>query len=106
MKKLLISLALCMALPALAEDMKPNKDPVPSPSDIRGSRGEDRPQGQAPEARTPSPSELATERPRVDGDRRTSGMQDPRNESGRSAAGGSYSAPSPSDQASQPMKTY
>ncbi|HZE59099.1 MAG TPA: hypothetical protein VE085_00920 [Burkholderiales bacterium] len=51
--------------------MKPNKDPVPSPSDIRASRGQDRPQGQAPEDRTPSPSDLAVEQPRVDGDQPT-----------------------------------
>ncbi|MBV9189847.1 MAG: hypothetical protein JOZ85_05145 [Betaproteobacteria bacterium] len=59
------------ALPVFAEDMQPNKDPVPSPSDIRAQRGEDRPQGQAPEDRTPSPSDLAVEQPRVDGDRPT-----------------------------------
>jgi len=41
MKKLLL-IALAASLPVLAEEMRPNKDPVPSPSD------------------------LATERPRVD----------------------------------------
>ena len=67
---LFLFLAL-MGLPAFAQDMKPNKEPVPSPSDIRAQRGEDRSQGQAPEDRTPSPSDLAVEEPRVDGDRPT-----------------------------------
>ena len=67
---LFLFLAL-IALPAFAEDMQPNKDPVPSPSDIRAQRGQDRPQGQAPEDRTPSPSDLAVEKPNVDGDRPT-----------------------------------
>ena len=71
MRRLLLIASLAAALPAAAEDMKPNKDPVPSPSDIRASRGQDRPQGQAPEDRTPSPSDLAVEQPRVDGDRPT-----------------------------------
>src|SRR3954464_12546197 len=71
MRRLVLIAWLAAALPAAAEDMKPNKDPVPSPSDIRASRGEDRPQGQAPEDRTPSPSDLAVEEPRADGDRRT-----------------------------------
>ena len=78
MKALLI-IMLAAAFPALGEDMRPIKDPVPSPSDLRAATGEDRPQGQAREARTPSPSDLATERPRVDGDRRSADMQDPRN---------------------------
>ena len=74
--------------------MAPNKDPVPSPSDLRAARGEDRPDGEAREARTPSPSDLAVERPRVDGDRATSGLpQPPRNP----AVGGTAPAPSPSD---------
>lgn len=81
------------ALPAAAEDMQPNKDPVPSPSDLRGARGEDRPQGQAPESRTPSPSDLAVEQPRVDGDRWSSGLPDARN----AGAGGSAPAPAPSE---------
>ena len=72
---LFLFLAL-MALPAFAQDMKPNKEPVPSPSDIRALRGEDRPQGQAPEDRTPSPSDLAVEQPRVDGDRPTDKIPD------------------------------
>src|SRR5437879_12776893 len=71
MKRMLLMAWLAVALPVAAEDMKPNKDPVPSPSDIRASRGQDRPQGQAPGDRTPSPSDLAVERPRVDGDRPT-----------------------------------
>jgi hypothetical protein len=78
---------------ASAQDMRPNKDPVPSPSDLRAARGEDRPQGQAREARTPSPSDLAVERPRLDGDRWSSGLPDARN----GGAGGSSPAPSPSD---------
>lgn len=71
MKRALLIACVAVALPAAAQDMKPNKDPVPSPSDIRASRGEDRPQGQAPEDRTPSPSDLAVEEPRIDGDRPT-----------------------------------
>ena len=74
MRRLLLIAWLAAALPVAAEDMKPNKDPVPSPSDIRASRGQDRPQGQAPEDRTPSPSDLAVEQPRVDGDRPTDAM--------------------------------
>ena len=93
MKRILLIALLAAALPAAAEEMKPNKDPVPSPSDIRGATGEDRPQGQAREARTPSPSDLATERPRIDGDRNTSGIPDPRS----AGAGGSAPVPSPSD---------
>ena len=72
MKRTLFLVLLALAIPpAVAEDMQPIKDPVPSPSDIRAQRGEDRPQGQAPEDRTPSPSDLAVEQPRVDGDRPT-----------------------------------
>jgi hypothetical protein len=71
MRRTLFIICLAAALPAMAQDMKPNKEPVPSPSDVRAQRGEDRPQGQAPEARTPSPSDLAVERPRADGDRPT-----------------------------------
>ena len=93
MKRILLIAILAAALPAAAEEMKPNKEPVPSPSDIRGATGEDRPQGQAREARTPSPSDLATERPRLDGDRRTSEIPDPRN----AGAGGTSPVPSPSD---------
>lgn len=93
MKRILLITLLAVALPAAAEEMKPNKDPVPSPSDLRGATGEDRPQGQAREARTPSPSDLATERPRVDGDRHTSEIPDPR----KAGAGGTAPAPSPSD---------
>ena len=97
MKRILLIAILAAALPAAAEEMKPNKEPVPSPSDMRGATGEDRPQGQAREARTPSPSDLATEAPRVDGDRRTSAMQDPRN----AGTGVTRPAPSPSDLAPQ-----
>jgi len=89
MKRMLLiawlAVALPAALPTAAEDMKPNKDPVPSPSDIRASRGQDRPQGQAPEDRTPSPSDLAVERPRVDGDRPTDAI--PANPAAYPAAG-------------------
>src|SRR2546423_10464399 len=85
MKTLWIIL-LAASFAVLAEDMRPIKEPVPSPSDLRGATGEDRPQGQAREARTPSPSDLATERPRVDGDRPTSAIQDPRAATGGSAA--------------------
>ncbi len=89
----MLIVVLAAAFGAAAQDMRPNKDPVPSPSDLRGATGEDRPQGQAREARTPSPSDLATETPRIDGDRPTSAMQDPRN----AGAGGTRPAPSPSD---------
>ena len=60
-KRMLLMALLALALPAVAQDMQPNKDPVPSPSD------------------------LPAEQPRPDGDRRTSAIQDPRN----AAAGGS-----------------
>ena len=83
---LFLFLAL-IALPVFAEDMQPNKDPVPSPSDIRAQRGEDRPQGQASEARTPSPSDLAVERPRADGDRQTDAIP------ASAAAGGTRQIP-------------
>ena len=98
MKRTVLTLLLAAALPLAAEEMKPNKEPVPSPSDMRGATGEDRPQGQAREARTPSPSDLATERPRVDGDRHTSGITDPRT----SGAGGTAPAPSPSELSNPP----
>ena len=99
MKRTFLIAALAAAFGASAEDMRPNKEPVPSPSDLRGATGEDRPQGQAREARTPSPSDLATERPRVDGDRPTSGIQDPRN----AAPGGS--APIPENNRGEPILT-
>ena len=86
-----------IALPLHAEDMKPNKEPVPSPSDIRTQRGEDRPQGQAPEDRTPSPSDLAVEQPNVDGDRPTDSI--PRS----AAAGGTQ--PIPEDNRGEPITT-
>lgn len=98
MKSIIAMVALMVAQAALAQAMKPNKEPVPSPSDLRRATGEDRPQGQAREARTPSPSDLATERPRVDGDRPTSAMQDPRN----AGAGLTQPAPSPSELATPP----
>jgi hypothetical protein len=85
MKRTIFTICLAAAFPLAAQDMKPNKEPVPSPSELRTLRGQDRPTGEAPEARTPSPSDLATERPRIDGDRPTSALQDPRN----AAAGGS-----------------
>jgi hypothetical protein len=93
MKRTLFFLLLAAALPAAGQDMRPNKEPVPSPSELRSNTGEDRPQGQAREARTPSPSDLATETPRVDGDRPTSAIQDPRN----AGVGVTRPAPSPSD---------
>src|SRR4051812_39539116 len=86
MQRLLFITLIAVALPLAAPDMRPNQEPVPSPSDLRSATGEDRPQGQAREARTPSPSDLATERPRVDGDRPTSAIQDPRAATGGSAA--------------------
>ena len=88
--------ALVMA-PAFAEDLKPNKEPVPSPSDIRAQRGQDRPQGQAPEDRTPSPSDLAVETPNVDGDRPTDAI--PRT----SAAGATQ--PIPENNRGEPIST-
>jgi hypothetical protein len=66
---------------AYGQGMAPNKDPVPSPSDLRAERGQDKPDGQAPEDRTPSPSDISTQRPRADGDLPSSGIQDPRNAS-------------------------
>jgi hypothetical protein len=99
MKRLLMIVALAAALPAVAEEMKPNQPPVPSPSDLRGATGEDRPQGQAREDRTPSPSDIATERPRIDGDRPTSQIQDPRN-----AAAGASRPPLPEDNRGQPIR--
>ena len=88
MKRLLLIVALALALPAAAQEMKPNKDPVPSPSDLRGATGEDRPQGEAREDRTPSPSDLAAEGvQRIDGDRRTSDMVPPSAAAGGSPAG-------------------
>jgi hypothetical protein len=99
MQRLIFIALIAAALPAVAEDMRPNKEPVPSPSDLRGASGEDRPQGQAREARTPSPSDLATERPRIDGDRPTSSIQDPRN----AAAGAS--APIPENNRGEPIST-
>src|SRR3954462_10114452 len=99
MKRTFLIAALAAAFGASAEDMRPNKEPVPSPSDLRSATGEDRPQGQAREARTPSPSDLATERPRVDGDRPTSGIQDPRNAAPRG------SAPIPGNNRGEPILT-
>ena len=98
MRQIILIAALAAAAGAGAQDMKPNKEPVPSPSDMRAATGEDRPQGQAREDRTPSPSDLATEMPRADGDRPTSALQPP----GNAAAGLTRPAPSPSDLASPP----
>ena len=103
MKRLLL-IALAASFPALAEDMRPIKDPVPSPSDLRAASGEDRPQGQAREARTPSPSDLATERPRVDGDRRSSNMQDPRSATAGSGLAQPALAPSELSSGAQPRR--
>jgi len=99
MQRLLFVTLIALAFPAAAQDMQPNKVPVPSPSDLRAATGEDRPGGQAREDRTPSPSDLATERPRTDGDRPTDRMQDP-----RSAAAGA-SAPVPENNRSEPIFT-
>ena len=89
----LLVLALAASFGAAAQDMRPNKDPVPSPSDLRAERRQDGPRGEAPEDRTPSPSDLAAERPLVDGDRPTSRILDPRS----AGAGGSAPAPAPSE---------
>lgn len=97
MRHVLLIVCLTVALPAIGEDMKPNKEPVPSPSDIRASRGEDRPQGQAPEDRTPSPSDLAVEQPRVDGDRQTDAIP--------SSAGAGSTQPIPEDNRGEPIPT-
>lgn len=94
-----LAVALGMALSAAAQDMAPNKDPAPSPSDLRAATGEDRPQGQAREARTPSPSDLAVERPRIDGDRWTSGLPQAR---GAATGGTAPPAPAPSELNSGP----
>ena len=93
-------ITMALALPAAAQStMEPNKDPVPSPSDLRGATGEDRPQGMARENRTPSPSDLATERPRIDGDRPTSDLQRP------AAAGGSAAGqPIPENNRGEPIR--
>jgi len=102
MTRTMLTICLMAALPLAAQDMKPNQEPVPSPSDLRANRGQDRPQGQAPEDRTPSPSDLATERPRIDGDRPTDAIQDPRN----AAAGGSAGQPLPENHRGEPIRTY
>jgi hypothetical protein len=98
----MLTICLMAALPLAAQDMKPNQEPVPSPSDMRANRGQDRPQGQAPEDRTPSPSDTATERPRIDGDRPSDAIQDPRN----AAAGGSAGKPLPENNRGEPIRTY
>jgi hypothetical protein len=100
MKLPVFLIAMALALPAAAQStMAPNKEPVPSPSDLRGATGEDRPQGTAREDRTPSPSDLATESPRVDGDRPTSEMQRP------AAAGGSAAGqPIPENNRGEPIR--
>jgi hypothetical protein len=87
MRRTLLIIGLAAALPAVAQGMLPNKEPAPSPSDVRAQRGEDRTQGQAPEDRTPSPSDLAVERPRADGDRPTDAIP------GNAAAGGTRPIP-------------
>jgi len=100
MNRLLLIIGLAFALPAAAQTtMLPNQPPVPSPSDLRGVTGEDRPQGQAREDRTPSPSDLAAEgAQRVDGDRRTSELP------ASAAAGGSAAGqPAPLDNRGQPI---
>jgi hypothetical protein len=109
MKQVLLILALAAVGSAYGQGMTPNKEPVPSPSDMRAERGQDRPDGQAPEDRTPSPSDLSTERPRAntnaEGDLRSPGIQDPRN----SSAGGTGSLPAPEaveGNQQEPMKKY
>jgi hypothetical protein len=99
MRRTLLIAILALASPAMAQvTMPPNKDPVPSPSELRAAAGEDRP-GQAREDRTPSPSDLAAEgAQRVDGDRRTSDMP-PSAAAGGSAAG----QPVPLDNRGQPI---
>ena len=106
MKTGLLAIGTLWAVSSWGQGMQPNKDPVPSPSDMRAERGQDRPDGQAPEDRTPSPSDLATERPRIDGDRPTSSIQDPRN-----ASAGGTRQPLPAPDAvegnqQEPMKKY
>jgi hypothetical protein len=106
--KLLLIVPLLFAAQAHAQGMAPNKDPVPSPSDLRSERGQDKPDGKAPEDRTPSPSDLATQRPRVDGDLPSAGIQDPRN---ASAGGSSSASPLPAPDAvegnqQEPLKKY
>ena len=98
--KYIFVIAVAFSLPAAAQtSMPPNKEPVPSPSDLRGATGEDRPQGLAREDRTPSPSDLAAEgAQRVDGDRRTSDMVPP-----SAAAGGSAGQSVPLDNRGQPI---
>ena len=100
MKYLLLIATFALAFPAMAQvTMPPNKEPVPSPSDLRGATGEDRPQGAAREDRTPSPSDLAVEgAQRVDGDRRTSDMVPP-----SAAAGSSAGQPVLLDNRGQPI---
>jgi hypothetical protein len=107
-KRTLLFLALAAVATAYGQGMAPNKDPVPSPSDVRSERGQDKPDGKAPEDRTPSPGDLATERPRVDGDRPTSSIQDPRN---ASAGGSASQSPLPAPDAvegnqQEPLKKY
>jgi hypothetical protein len=99
MKQILLIAALAFSATAAAQDMKPNKDPVPSPSDIRAATGEDRPQGTAREDRTPSPSDLATEAPRIDGDRRTDALQRP-----STAASGGSAQPLPENNRGEPIR--
>jgi len=81
--------------------MAPNKDPAPSPSDLRDATGEDRATGSARENRTPSPSDLAVETPRLDGDRRTEAIPDTRN----AGAGSSASQPIPYNGRGEPIPT-
>jgi hypothetical protein len=92
-RSVVLLVLLAAAVPAAAQDMRPNQDPAPSPRDLRAASGEDRPQGEAREARTPSPSDLAVERPRIDGDRSSDAIPDTRN----AGAGGTAQALAPSE---------
>ena len=81
------------------QGMRPNKEPVASPSDLRAESGEDRPNGEAREDRTPSPSDLAVQRPGVDGDLPMKGT-----ETTRRAGRGTASASEPNSDSANPER--